>query len=108
MHYFIYKDNDLYCEEVRVEDIVKDVGSPCYVYSQRTLIEHFRKLKVAFKPVNPLICYSMKANSNLAICKALVNEGAGLDIVSGGELYRALKVKADPEKIVFAGVGKTD
>lgn len=107
MHYFTYKDNDLYCEDVKVSDIVEKVGSPCYVYSHRTLIEHFRKLRDAFKIINPLICYSVKANSNLAICKALVKEGAGLDIVSGGELYRALKIKTDPKKIVFAGVGKT-
>jgi len=71
-------------------------------------MEHFKKLQSAFKTINPLICYSVKANSNMAICKALVNEGAGLDIVSGGELYRALKIKTDPKKIVFAGVGKTD
>jgi len=71
-------------------------------------MEHFKKLQSAFKTINPLICYSVKANSNMAICKALVNEGAGLDIVSGGELFRALKIKTDPKKIVFAGVGKTD
>jgi len=71
-------------------------------------MEHFKKLQSAFKTINPLICYSVKANSNMAICKALVNDGAGLDIVSGGELYRALKIKTDPKKIVFAGVGKTD
>ncbi|NQU19626.1 diaminopimelate decarboxylase [bacterium] len=108
MHYFTYKDNNLYCEDVKVGDIVEKFGSPCYVYSYRTLIEHFRKLKSAFSAVKPLICYSVKANSNLAICKALVNEGAGLDVVSGGELYRALKIKTNPKKIVFAGVGKTD
>lgn len=108
MHYFAYKNNDLYCEDVRVRDIVDDIGSPCYIYSHRTILEHFRKLQNAFKAVNPLICYSVKANSNLAICRALVEQGAGLDIVSGGELYRALQVKADPKKIVFAGVGKTD
>ncbi|MBL7196638.1 MAG: diaminopimelate decarboxylase [Candidatus Omnitrophica bacterium] len=108
MHYFQYKNNELYCEDVRVSDIVENIGSPCYVYSYRTLIEHFRKLKSAFRGVKPLICYSVKANSNLTICKALVNEGAGLDVVSGGELYRALKIKTDPRKIVFAGVGKID
>jgi len=108
MHYFKYKKNELYCEDVRIADIVEDIETPCYVYSYRTLIEHFRKLQSAFKSVDPLICYSVKANSNLTICKALVNEGAGLDVVSGGELFRALKVKTDPQKIVFAGVGKTD
>ncbi|MDD5618677.1 MAG: diaminopimelate decarboxylase [Candidatus Omnitrophica bacterium] len=108
MHYFNYKTNNLYCEEVKVADIVEKFGSPCYVYSHRTMIEHFRKIQSAFKPISPLICYSVKANSNLAICKDLINEGAGLDIVSGGELYKALKIKANPKKIVFAGVGKTD
>ncbi len=108
MHYFKYKKNELYCEDVRIADIVEDIETPCYVYSYRTLIEHFRKLQSAFKSVDPLICYSVKANSNLTICKVLVNEGAGLDVVSGGELFRALKVKTDPQKIVFAGVGKTD
>ncbi|MDD5291565.1 MAG: diaminopimelate decarboxylase [Candidatus Omnitrophica bacterium] len=108
MHYFHYKTNNLYCEDVKVSDIAERIGSPCYVYSYRTLMEHFKKLQSAFKAINPLICYSVKANSNMAICKALVNEGAGLDIVSGGELFRALKIKTDPKKIVFAGVGKTD
>jgi diaminopimelate decarboxylase len=108
MHYFNYKNNDLYCEEVKVSDIVEEFGSPCYIYSHRTLIEHFRKLQSAFRPISPLICYSVKANSNLSICKELVSEGSGLDIVSGGELFKALKIKADPKKIVFAGVGKTD
>lgn len=108
MHYFKYKTNNLYCEDVKVSDIVEKFGSPCYIYSRRTLIEHFRKIRDAFKAINPLICYSMKANSNLAICRALIGEGAGLDIVSGGELYRALKTRINPKKIVFAGVGKTD
>ncbi|MFH1622805.1 MAG: diaminopimelate decarboxylase [Candidatus Omnitrophota bacterium] len=108
MHYFEYKNNSLYCEDVRISDIVEDIGSTCYVYSYRTLIEHFIKIKNAFKGVNPLICYSVKANSNLAICRALINEGAGLDVVSGGELYRATRINADPKKIVFAGVGKTE
>ena len=108
MHYFRYKNNNLYCEDVRVSRIVRKFGSPCYIYSYRTLIEHFRKLKNAFKEVNPLICYSVKANSNLSICRALVREGAGLDVVSGGELFRALKIRTNPRKIVFAGVGKTD
>jgi diaminopimelate decarboxylase len=108
MHYFNYKNNNLCCEDVKMSDIVEDIGSPCYIYSYRTLIEHFIKLRSVFKSVNPLICYSVKASSNLTICKALIDEGAGLDVVSGGELYRALKIKADPKKIVFAGVGKTD
>jgi diaminopimelate decarboxylase len=91
-----------------VQDLAKRFGTPLYVYSYQTLIEHFVKLEQAFKPLNPLICYSVKANSNLAILKALVKKGAGLDIVSGGELFRARKAGCSPAKIVYASVGKTD
>ncbi|MFY9402247.1 MAG: diaminopimelate decarboxylase [Candidatus Omnitrophota bacterium] len=107
MHEFTYKKNNLYCEGLKVEDLAVKFGSPLYIYSYNTLISHFLKLKDAFKPLNPLICYSVKANSNLAVLRALVNRGAGLDIVSGGELYRALKAGCSPEKIVYASVGKT-
>lgn len=108
MHDFNYKYNDLYCESVSVEELAWKYGTPLYVYSRNTLVSHYRKIKEAFRPLNPLICFSMKANSNLAICKALVKEGAGLDIVSGGELYRALKTGVSSGKIVYAGVGKTE
>ncbi len=107
MYDFKFKNNNLYCEQVSVEKIVRAVGTPVFVYSQKTLLDHFNKLKRAFRENSPLICYSMKANSNLAICRALVNEGAGLDIVSGGELYRAKKIGAPAKKIVYASVGKT-
>ncbi|MBU4377256.1 MAG: diaminopimelate decarboxylase [Candidatus Omnitrophica bacterium] len=106
MHEFKYRDNILYCEDVRVADIAKKVGTPFYLYSYQTIVDHFRKLKDAFREIDPLICFSMKSNANLAVCKALLNEGAGLDIVSGGELYRAIKAGADPKKIVYASVGK--
>lgn len=105
---FKYKGRDLYCENVRVADIVRKVGTPAYIYSHKTFVDNVRSLQKAFKPLNPLICYSMKANSNLAVLKTVVNQGAGLDIVSAGELYRARKVKCDPKKIVFAGVGKNE
>lgn len=108
MHEFKYINNQLYCEQVRVEDLARKFGTPLYVYSYNTLIDHFHKLKVAFHPLNPLICFSVKSNSNLAILDALVDKGAGLDIVSGGELFRALQVDCAPEKIVYASVGKTD
>ncbi len=107
MHEFRYKNNQFYCENVLVEKLAKSFGTPLYVYSYATLINHFIKLRNAFHSVKPLICYSVKANSNLAILKALVNTGAGLDIVSGGELYRALKAGCPAEKIVYASVGKT-
>src|SRR3990167_8670354 len=106
MHEFKYRENILYCEDIKIADIAKKVGTPFYLYSHQTLIDHFRKLKDAFKEIDPLICFSMKSNSNLAVCKALINEGAGLDIVSGGELYKAMKIGADPKKIVYASVGK--
>jgi len=108
MHEFKYKSNHLYCEDIRVEDLAERFGTPLYVYSYKTLIDHFLKLKTAFRQIKPLICYSVKANSNLAILKALVREGAGLDIVSGGELFRALKSGCPARKIVYASVGKTD
>ncbi|MCP4653321.1 MAG: diaminopimelate decarboxylase [Candidatus Omnitrophica bacterium] len=107
MHYFNYKKNDLYCEEMLVSDLANKFATPLYVYSQATLLDHFRKIKKAFTALNPLICYSVKANSNLAILKVLVKDGSGLDIVSGGELYRAQKVVCSGKKIVYASVGKT-
>ena len=108
MHEFKYKRDNLYCEDVRVEDLAKKFGTPLYVYSYQTLISHFIRLQQAFKSINPLICYSVKANSNLAILRALVKKGAGLDIVSGGELFRAQKSGCSEKKIVYASVGKTD
>jgi diaminopimelate decarboxylase len=108
MHEFRYKANQLYCEDVKVLDLAERFGTPLYVYSYKTIIDHYLKLKYAFRDIDPLICYSVKANSNLAILKALVDKGAGLDIVSGGELFRALKVGCPSEKIVYASVGKTD
>jgi len=108
MREFKYKGNYLYCEDIRIRDLINRFGTPLYIYSYRTLIDHFVKLKIAFREVEPLICYSVKANSTLAILKALVDKGAGLDIVSGGELFRAIKVGCPAEKIVYASVGKTD
>ncbi|MDD5746849.1 MAG: diaminopimelate decarboxylase [Candidatus Omnitrophica bacterium] len=107
MHDFQVKKNTLCCERTSLAEIARAVGTPAFVYSKHTLLDHFTKLRQAFAEINPLICYSMKANSNLALCRLLVNAGAGLDIVSGGELYRAKKIKADSQKIVYASVGKT-
>lgn len=108
MHEFKYVNNHLYCEKVRVGDLAKKFGTPLYVYSYHTIIDHFMKLKNAFGRINPLICYSVKANSNLAILRALVDKGVGLDVVSGGELFRAIKAGCPAERIVYASVGKTD
>jgi diaminopimelate decarboxylase len=107
MRHFRYRDNRLYCESVDIGHIAQRVGTPFYLYSHKALIEHYANMKKAFSSLRPLICFSMKSNSNLSVIKSLVNAGAGLDIVSGGELFKAKKVKADPKKIVYAGVGKT-
>lgn len=107
MDYFGYKNNRLFAEDVDVNVLAKKYGTPLYVYSRRTFIEHFRKIKSAFSEMDALICYSVKACSNVAILKEMKEEGSGFDIVSGGELFRALKTGVNPKKIVYAGVGKT-
>lgn len=106
-HEFQYRGDALYCEGVRISDITAKVGTPVYIYSYKTLVEHMVKLQKAFCRLRPLICYSMKANSNLAVLKVITEAGAGLDVVSGGELYRAKRVGCAPDKIVYAGVGKS-
>jgi diaminopimelate decarboxylase len=108
MHEFRYRHNELYCELAAVKALADRYGTPLYVYSLKTLLDHYRKIKDAFRSIRPLVCFSMKANSNLAICRVLVRKGAGLDIVSGGELYKALRTGVSPEKIVYASVGKTE
>ena len=107
MHDFKLKNGKLFCEKVDLARVAAGAGTPVFVYSRRTLLGHFRKIRDAFKDVSPLICFSMKANSNLALCRMLVKEGAGIDIVSGGELFRAKRIKTPPKKIVYASVGKT-
>jgi len=107
MHYFHYKNGELFCEEVPIKEIVAILGTPVYIYSARTISRHFRVFDEAFDGVPHLVCYSVKANSNVAILRLLARLGAGADIVSGGELARALKAGISPEKIVFSGVGKT-
>jgi diaminopimelate decarboxylase len=107
MHDFVYKDEKLYCEELSIDTISREVGTPFYLYSLNTLRRHYHVFDKAFEEIPHLICFSTKANSNIAILKVFVDEGSGLDIVSGGELFRALKTGIDPKKVVFAGVGKT-
>ncbi len=107
MHDFHYKGDELYCEEAPILNIVKQVGTPCYIYSHRTLVRHFHAFENAFKHIPHIIAYAMKANSNLAVLRLLAKEGSGADIVSGGELFRALKAGIPANKIVFAGVGKS-
>src|SRR5512137_2049264 len=108
MHHFHYIDDVLHCEEVPLADIAAAVGTPFYCYSHRTLVGHYEAFDGAFAPVDHLVCFSVKVNSNLAVLRTLFSRGAGADIVSGGELYRALKAGADPKKIVYSGVGKRD
>ncbi|MEP0846092.1 MAG: diaminopimelate decarboxylase [Phycisphaerae bacterium] len=107
MDAFQYRDGALFCEAVPVAALAERFGTPLYVYSQRTFIDHFERLRSAFAALDPLICYSIKCCQNLHICRLLRERGSGFDVVSGGELYRALQAGADPSKIVFAGVGKT-
>src|SRR6188768_754558 len=107
MHNFEYRQGELYCEQVPVSQIAKQVGTPCYVYSHATLIRHIRAYDNAFKNIPHVIAFAMKANSNLAILRLMAKEGSGADIVSGGELFRALKAGVPASKIVFAGVGKS-
>ena len=108
MNYFNYKNHELYAEDVRVADLAQRLGTPLYIYSARTLRRHFRVMRDAFGDTDLLICFAMKALSNLSVLKLFADLGAGFDIVSAGELMRCLKAGADPRKIVFSGVGKTD
>ncbi len=106
MHDFQYKNGELYCESVAVKAVAQRVGTPFYLYSSNTLANHVRAFDKAFDKVPRLICFALKSNSNGAVLRLLGREGAGADIVSGGELFRALRAGIDPGKIVYAGVGK--
>jgi len=108
MHDFRYVGNRLFCEGVAVESLARKFGTPLYVYSQRTLTENFQKLDAALSPVNHLVCFSVKSNSNRSALRALANLGSGFDIVSGGELQRVIAAGGGPRRCVFAGVGKTE
>ncbi|MBD3290443.1 diaminopimelate decarboxylase, partial [candidate division KSB1 bacterium] len=105
---FHYKNGELYCEDVGIKEIAEEYGTPVYLYSKNAIIEKFSKYEKAFAKVQHNICYALKANSNMEILKLLASLGSGADIVSGGELYLALKAGFDPKKIVYASVGKTD
>src|ERR1700683_1535494 len=108
MNYFEYRNDELFAEEVSLRELARRFGTPFYVYSARTLRRHFRVFDEAFAGTDHLICYAMKALSNLSILKMFASMGSGFDIVSVGELMRCLRASADPRKIVFSGVGKTD
>jgi diaminopimelate decarboxylase len=108
MHDFRYVGKKLFCEGVAIETLAKKFGTPLYVYSQRTLTHHFQKLDSALAPLDHLVCFAMKSNSNLAVLRTIANLGGGFDIVSGGELRRVIAAGGDPRRCVFAGVGKTE
>src|SRR5438046_3536877 len=107
MHSFHYRDGHLYCEGVDLTRIAREFGTPTYVYSAETILDHYTRLDAALSPLDHLICYAVKANSNRAILNLLVGAGAGFDIVSAGELFRVLAAGGDPAKCTFAGVGKS-
>jgi diaminopimelate decarboxylase len=108
MDHFNYRNRALFCEQVPVRKLAETYGTPLYVYSKATLLHHLHQLQTAFAAVPPLICYSLKTNGNLNICKVMAENGSGFDVTSGGELFRALAAGASGDRIVFAGVGKTD
>ncbi len=107
MHHFHYINGELHCENVPVTRIAEAVGTPFYLYSHATLAHHFRTFDAAFSGYPHIICFAVKANANLALLRLFAGLGAGADIVSGGELFRALKAGVDPKKIVYSGVGKS-
>jgi diaminopimelate decarboxylase len=107
VHFFHYRGGRLYCEDVDLARVADKFGTPLYVYSAGTILDHYTRLDAALAPLDHLICYAVKANSNRAILKLLSDAGAGFDIVSGGELYRVLAAGGDPARCTFAGVGKS-
>lgn len=108
MHSFRYHKGRLFCEEVNLETLANEVGTPAYVYSAHTILDHYRRLDAALGDLDHLVCYAVKANSNLAVLNLLAEENSGFDIVSSGELYRVEKAGGRPEQCTFAGVGKTE
>jgi len=108
MHSFRYVGKELFCEDVAVSALVKKHGTPLYVYSQATLADHFSRLDTALAPLDHLICFAMKSNSNLAVIRTFASLGGGFDTVSAGEIQRVIAAGGDPSKCVFAGVGKTE
>ncbi len=108
MDHFEYRDGELWCEGVDLTELAGRVGTPLYVYSRRTLEDHYDRLVKAFAQLDPLICYSIKSCGNVNLCRILAGRGAGMDVVSGGELFRAQQAGVRMDKIVYAGVGKTD
>ncbi|MDB2611238.1 diaminopimelate decarboxylase [Gammaproteobacteria bacterium] len=107
MDHFHYKEDELYAEDVALKNVADKYGTPAFIYSKATLERHAQAYINSFKSMDGLVCFSVKALSNIAVLKTLKNSGCGFDIVSGGELHRALLAGADPKKIIFSGVGKS-
>ena len=107
MHGFSYKNGSLFCEDVNLSTLAAEHGTPLYVYSADTIIDHYKRLDAAMTGVEHEVAYAVKANSNLSVLRLLATHGAGFDIVSGGELFRVIKAGGDPAHCTFAGVGKT-
>ena len=108
MHHFNYRNGVLHCEDVSLEAVARELGTPAYVYSDATLRRHYRVLADAFAGRNLLIAYAVKANSNLGVIATLASEGAGADVVSGGEMLKAMAAGVPANRIVFSGVGKSE
>ena len=108
MEPFVYRDNQLYCEDLAVADLADRFGTPLYIYSQAAILGQLKTLQEAFAEVEPLVCYSVKANSNLSILRVMAENASGFDVVSGGELHRVVTAGGRMDQTVFAGVGKTD
>lgn len=108
MDYFHYKTGRLFAEKVEIRQVIEAVGTPVYIYSKATLLDHLERIQRAFSTIDCLVCFSVKACANIHLLRLLCEAGSGFDVVSGGELFRVLKAGADPRKVVYAGVGKTD
>lgn len=108
MDHFAYRQGVLHCEEIDARKLAERFGTPAFVYSRATLIDHYDRLQTAFAPLSPVICYSVKSCQNLAILRLLQERGTAFDVVSGGELARVIEAGGDPGRVVFAGVGKSD
>jgi diaminopimelate decarboxylase len=108
MNHFEYKNGELFCEDVSVSSIAGEVGTPFYLYSRATLVRHFKAFDSGFEDIDHITCFAVKSCSNIAVLSLLSGLGGGADIVSGGELYRALQAGMDPKRIIYSGVGKTE
>jgi len=107
MNLFDYKNGILFCEDIPIPQIAEQIGTPFYLYSKNTILRHYRKFEESLTAIDHIVCYALKANPSLGVCKVLAEAGSGMEIISGGELYRALRVGVPPQKIIFNGNGKT-